>query len=115
MPQCLWWRPGEQIRLNQLYLWKTLAREAESGIIKIKTHERTISGGNRGENAACAAAKFYNWTTRCRGGRTPEVQISVATRVEIALVIKEATPPINGQRLGSQRIVSPPPSALQVN
>ena len=60
MPQSLWWRPGEQIRLNQLYLWKTLAREAEGRVIKIKADECTISGGNRSENATCAATKFYN-------------------------------------------------------
>ena len=60
MAQCVWGRPGEQIRLNQLSIWKTLACEAESGIIKIKTDERTISGGNRSENAASAATKFYN-------------------------------------------------------
>lgn len=60
MPQSLWRRPGEEICLDQLCIWKTLAREAESSIIKIKTDERTISGGNRGENATCAATKFYN-------------------------------------------------------
>ena len=60
MPQCLWWRPGEQIRLNQLCTWKTLARKAESGIIKIKTDERTISGAKRGEDATCATTEFYN-------------------------------------------------------
>jgi hypothetical protein len=58
--QFVWWRPGEQIRLNQLSTRKTLAREAESGTIKIKTDERTISGANRGENATCAATKFYS-------------------------------------------------------
>ena len=41
-------------------MWKTLARKAESIIIKIKADERTISGGNRGEDATCAATKFYN-------------------------------------------------------
>ena len=60
MPQSLWWRPGEQIRLNQLSTRKTLAREAEGRVIKIKTDERTISGGNRSENATCATTEFYN-------------------------------------------------------
>jgi len=60
VPQCLWWRPGKEIRLNQLCAWKTLARKAESSVIKIKADERTISGGNRGENATCATTEFYN-------------------------------------------------------
>jgi len=105
--QCIWGRPGEEVRPNQLRIGKTLARKAEGSLVNIKADERTISGAQRGENTACAAAKLYNWTTRCRSGRTPEVQIAVATRVEIALVIKEALTPMIDQRFGSQRIVSP--------
>jgi len=50
--QCLWWRPGEEISLNQLRIRKTLARETEGSFVNIKADERTIGGGNRRENAS---------------------------------------------------------------